>query len=174
MKVIPTPRIKLKHNDISDEEFRLLMEHQRVITEVRVYVLLPFVVNVYILRFSVFRTPCTINWFLIKDWWLCFICIIQEDTSNDYEYIPATVSASDMKKEQSSSFSRPITSSDSDMSKWKYWRLNIDKLINLIDFQAMTNWKSIVAVMTIMMTWMTVCTIIVIATIHRNRPNKRV
>lgn len=72
MKVIPTPRIKLKHNDISDEEFRLLMEHQRVITE--------------------------------------------EDTSNDYEYIPATVSVNDIKKEQSSSFSRPITSSDSDMT----------------------------------------------------------
>lgn len=39
MKIIPTPRIKLKHNDISDEEFRLLMEHQRPINEVSVYIL---------------------------------------------------------------------------------------------------------------------------------------
>lgn len=34
LKVIPTPRIKLKHNDITDEEFRLLMEHQRSLQEV--------------------------------------------------------------------------------------------------------------------------------------------
>lgn len=33
IKVIPTPRIKLKHNDISDEEFRILMEHQRTLKE---------------------------------------------------------------------------------------------------------------------------------------------
>jgi len=36
LKVMSTPRIKLKHNDISDEEFRLLMEHQRVMTEVHI------------------------------------------------------------------------------------------------------------------------------------------
>lgn len=37
MKIIATPRIKLKHNDISDEEFRLLMEHQKSINEVSIY-----------------------------------------------------------------------------------------------------------------------------------------
>lgn len=37
VKVISTPRIKLKHNDITDEEFRLLMEHQRDIGDVRIY-----------------------------------------------------------------------------------------------------------------------------------------
>lgn len=35
-KLIPTPRIKLKHNDISDEEFSLLMEHQRRVEYVNV------------------------------------------------------------------------------------------------------------------------------------------
>lgn len=39
MKIIPTPRIKLKHNDITDEEFRLLMEHQRVMNDVCIYIL---------------------------------------------------------------------------------------------------------------------------------------
>lgn len=28
MKVVSTPRIKLKYNDISDEEFRIIMKHQ--------------------------------------------------------------------------------------------------------------------------------------------------
>lgn len=28
MKVASTPRIKLKYNDISDEEFRIIMKHQ--------------------------------------------------------------------------------------------------------------------------------------------------
>lgn len=37
-KVVPTPRIKLKHNDISDEEFKILMEHQRILAEVSIYV----------------------------------------------------------------------------------------------------------------------------------------
>lgn len=37
MKIIPTPRIKLKHNDITDEEFRLLMEHQRVMNDVSIF-----------------------------------------------------------------------------------------------------------------------------------------
>jgi len=32
-KVMSTPRIKLKHNDISDEEFRILMTHGRRITD---------------------------------------------------------------------------------------------------------------------------------------------
>lgn len=36
VKVISTPRIKLKHNDITDEEFRLLMEHQRDIEDVSI------------------------------------------------------------------------------------------------------------------------------------------
>lgn len=28
MKVVATPRIKLKYNDISDEEFSIIMKHQ--------------------------------------------------------------------------------------------------------------------------------------------------
>lgn len=39
LKAIPTPRIKLKHNDITDEEFSLLMEHQRRLQYVRIYTL---------------------------------------------------------------------------------------------------------------------------------------
>ncbi|KAL5243759.1 hypothetical protein ACI65C_011169 [Semiaphis heraclei] len=36
-KVMSTPRIKLKHNDISDEEFRLLMTHGGRIMDVSIY-----------------------------------------------------------------------------------------------------------------------------------------
>lgn len=32
-----TPRIKLKHNDISDEEFRILMTHGERIMDVSIY-----------------------------------------------------------------------------------------------------------------------------------------
>lgn len=39
-KLIPTPRIKLKHNDISDEEFSLLMEHQRRVEYVSIKTIL--------------------------------------------------------------------------------------------------------------------------------------
>lgn len=42
IKVIPTPRIKLKHNDISDEEFRLLMEHQRAMKDVNMFIFIIF------------------------------------------------------------------------------------------------------------------------------------
>lgn len=38
-KVFSTPRIKLKHNDITDEEFTLLMEHQKSLEEVSIYAL---------------------------------------------------------------------------------------------------------------------------------------
>lgn len=38
MKIIATPRIKLKHNDISDDEFRLLMSNQRVFENVIIFV----------------------------------------------------------------------------------------------------------------------------------------
>lgn len=73
MKVFTTPRIKLKHNDISDDEFRLLMNNQQVFDH--------------------------------------------DNSSNpEYEFIPVNVSSKDIKTEQSSSFSRQITSSDSDMS----------------------------------------------------------
>jgi len=38
LKVFTTPRIKLKHNDISEDEFRLLMNNQQVFDHVSVYV----------------------------------------------------------------------------------------------------------------------------------------
>lgn len=33
VKVTSTPKIKLKHNDISDDEFKLLMNSQRVLND---------------------------------------------------------------------------------------------------------------------------------------------
>lgn len=36
-KVMSTPRIKLKHNDISDEEFRILMTHGERIMDVSIH-----------------------------------------------------------------------------------------------------------------------------------------
>lgn len=45
-KAIPTPRIKLKHNDISDEEFRLLMEHQRTMKDVGILFIIK-ITNLY-------------------------------------------------------------------------------------------------------------------------------
>lgn len=38
-KTYSTPRIKVKHNNISDKEFNLLMSHQSSIKKVNVYVL---------------------------------------------------------------------------------------------------------------------------------------
>jgi hypothetical protein len=55
-----TPRIKLKHNDISDEEFRILMTHGRRIMDVSIQYLLLYY-NLLIFFFYIYIVNIKFN-----------------------------------------------------------------------------------------------------------------